>query len=104
MFTSSPWHPVLPGGCRRCGRTDRPHQHRGLCTLCWRYLRSYGGLWRYPEVQGGAAAGNTNASAPEHLTHLARRWQRERRILDRAFLPGRWQPGYWAEDAERRAA
>src|ERR1044072_643879 len=84
-----PWHPSVPNGCRRCGRNDRPHEGRGLCTLCWSFLRRYGGLWRYPVLYGGAAPGNANRVGDDRLPVRALKWQRQRTIHEQAWADGK---------------
>lgn len=66
----------------------------------------------FPNLSATTAAVSWSSSERHHTTHrnharkVARAWRREYRIYDLAFLPGRWEPGYYSEQAEarRRAA
>lgn len=58
----------------------------------------------YSAQSATASAASWAASERHQTTHgnharrLARAWRRQHRIHARAFLPGRWEPGYWTKE------
>ena len=53
--TRGTWH-ATHDACRSCGRTDSPHEARGLCHSCYSYLARDPGYWRWPTATDDLAS------------------------------------------------